>query len=613
MSSNPGRILPSSSLPGVRGRAASSATRCLLAPLCGIGAVLLLSVDPASASYTAVLSGPTLEVTGDNRSDVLALRLDATGTLLVVDVRNDGTADFTFDRSTFTGISVSAGGGNDTVLIDESAGAFTEKSIVIDGGPGRDTLIGGSGNDLIIGGDGDDFVDAKRGLDTILLGEGDDVAVWDPGDGSDVIEGQGGDDRLEFNGANVSERIELSPNGGRVILLRDIGNVLMDLHGVEEVDVLARGGSDVVTVDDLTGTGLVRANVDLASVPGGAPDGQADSIVLPGTTGDDLVAVGAADGIIEVDGLATTVRAVNGDPALDRIAFAVLGADEVDVLGTKKPDTIAIAPSPVPNAVRTTVDGFPMAVDVSGGGTLMVLGLGGADTISGSNGIAALGTSLVIDGGPGNDLITGGDGADLLVGGPGKDTVIGGRGSDVLLLGPGSDVAVWRPGDGSDTVEGEGGADALDFQGANVNEIIRVSPNGDRARLTRDIGNVTMDLSGVEQIGVSVVGGSDTVIVNDLAGTGVKDVTVDLASIPGSGNGDGAVDSIVVNGTPALDRMALRTDSHGVVSLRRRSGTVHVEHPEPSDELTVNGLGGGDRFQVAANVASTMSLTINPN
>ena len=62
------------------------------------GAAILLRANPASANYTAALNGTTLEVTGDSRSDDLALRLDATGTMLVVDVKNDGTADFTFDR-----------------------------------------------------------------------------------------------------------------------------------------------------------------------------------------------------------------------------------------------------------------------------------------------------------------------------------------------------------------------------------------------------------------------------------------------------------------------------------------------------------------------------------
>jgi hemolysin type calcium-binding protein len=583
--------------------------------LLGVGAAMLLGAGHASANYTAALNGTTLEVTGDDRSDQLALRLDATGTMLVVDVKNDGTADFTFDRSLFDAISVSAGGGDDMVLIDETSGAFTEKSITVDGGPGRDTLIGGSGDDTLIGGDDDDFVDGRRGNDTVLLGVGDDVAVWDPGNGSDTIEGQDGDDRLEFHGANVNEHLDLSANGNRVRLTRDVASIVMDLNGVEEVDLSVRGGTDVVTVNDLTGTDLVRANVDLEGTPGsGVGDGQADTIVLPGTPGADVVTVSGTDGAVEADGLFTTVRAVHGDATLDTIEFLALAADEVHVNGTNKPDTITIVPSAIVGAMRALVDSFPTGVDVSGGGTLMVFGLGGPDTITGSNGLAALPTALVIDGGPGDDVITGGDGADVLMGGPGSDTVISGRGNDLVLLGTGSDTAVWRPGDGNDTIEGQEGVnDTLDFQGANVNERIEISPNGNRVRLTRDIANIVMDLNGVEQIGISVRGGTDLVVVDDLAGTDVKGVTVDLEGTPGSGTGDGQVDSVVVNGTPAKERMRLRVDRHGVVSLRRKGGAVRIEQPEPTDSLVVNGLGGGDKIHAAPTVSSAMTLTINPN
>ena len=82
-----------------------------------------------------------------------------------------------------------------------------------------------------------------------------------------MIEGQDGDDRLEFHGANVNEHLDLSANGSRVRLTRDVANIVMDLNGVEEVDLPTRGGADVVTVNDLTGTDLVRANVDLEAAP----------------------------------------------------------------------------------------------------------------------------------------------------------------------------------------------------------------------------------------------------------------------------------------------------------------------------------------------------------
>ena len=97
-----------------------------------------------------------------------------------------------------------------------------------------------------------------------FMGAGDDTFVWNPGDGSDTVEGQGGNDTLQFNGANVNENIDLSANGSRLRLFRDVGNVTMDVNGVEQVNVVALGGADTITVNDLSGTGVTDVNIDLA-------------------------------------------------------------------------------------------------------------------------------------------------------------------------------------------------------------------------------------------------------------------------------------------------------------------------------------------------------------
>ena len=81
---------------------------------------------------------------------------------------------------------------------------------------------------------------------------------WDPGDGNDILEGQDGRDKLLFNTSNIGERIDVAANGGRVRLVRDIGNVTMDLDDVEEIDHRSFGGNDSVTVNDLSGTDADR-------------------------------------------------------------------------------------------------------------------------------------------------------------------------------------------------------------------------------------------------------------------------------------------------------------------------------------------------------------------
>jgi hypothetical protein len=134
----------------------------------------------------------------------------------------------------------------------------------------------------------------------------------------------------------------------------------------------------------------------------------------------------------------------------------------------------------------------------------------------------------------------------------------------VAQLGNGDDLFTWDPGEGSDVVEGGAGNDTLAFNGANVAENIAISANGSRAKLSRDVGNVTMDLNGMENIQLPARGGADTIAVNDLSKTDVKQVAIDLASTPGSGTGDMAADSVAVNGTAGGDQIVAASNGSSI-------------------------------------------------
>ena len=68
----------------------------------------------------------------------------------------------------------------------------------------------------------------------------------------------------------------------------------MDTDGVEIVDFNALGGTDNVTVNDLTGTDVTQMNLDLAGTLGGsAADGAGDNVVVNGTNGDDTINITA--------------------------------------------------------------------------------------------------------------------------------------------------------------------------------------------------------------------------------------------------------------------------------------------------------------------------------
>src|SRR3954447_14932785 len=195
----------------------------------GVGlAAALAFAAPAMASFSANIDGTTLRLAGDGASDKVALFADPTN--LVIDVGEDGTADFTFARTAFTAVSVTAGGGDDEVRIQ----GLPLDGVTTDGGAGNDTLLGGPAGETLIGGSGNDLIDGNQGSDTGSLGSGNDTAQWDPGDGSDAVSGDGGSDNLNFNGSNIGEEISLLANGAHARLTRNVAAIDMDLAAIEQ-------------------------------------------------------------------------------------------------------------------------------------------------------------------------------------------------------------------------------------------------------------------------------------------------------------------------------------------------------------------------------------------
>ena len=319
------------------------ATRALIGA--GVGAltgalvlVLLAGTGAARAAAPALAAGVvdgTLEITGAPGPERIALRLSALDpNQLLVDVGDDGSAEQSFDITTFRAIAVDAGSGDDVVRIDQANGAFTTtEATTIAGGNGDDTLLGGSGAETFDGGRGNDVADGNGGADTAFLGSGDDVFVWDPGDGSDRFEGGAGSDTMVFNGADGNEVMAANADGGRVRFTRVQGTIVMDLDDVEVIDVRALRGTDAITVGDVAGTDLRRVDINLAATQGGsASDLVADTVTVLGTNGVDTIQASALGATAEVTGLAATVRVTHADPELDTLVLDSLdGVDDVSV------------------------------------------------------------------------------------------------------------------------------------------------------------------------------------------------------------------------------------------------------------------------------------------
>ena len=560
----------------------------------------------------------TLVVTGTNGADDIALRSQVgVPTTLEVDLNGDFVAEFSFDRGTFTAIDVLARGGDDKV---QNFAMLNDEVTTFDGGSGADTLIGGLGEQTLIGGSGNDAVTGGDGNDTARLGTGDDRLTWNPGDDNEVVEGEAGADVLDFNGSNASETIDVSANGSRVRLLRDVANVVTDLGGVERVELDALGGSDTLVAGSTAGTELATFAVNLSA------DGVPDSIIVGGTQNDDRVQLGSAGGAQVVSGLGAEVQVTAGE-AQDEInvgtgdgadtittgvevtgtaVFDVDGGDGIDTadyVGNAGPDEIGV----VSNGAKLRTGGPASAPFDTIVENIRVHALGGDDTLYSLGN--TLSSHLTLDGGTGADTVRGGVGPDLLLGGSGNDLVDGNQGADVAELGTGNDRYQWDPGDGSDTVEGEGGSDALDFYGSAIGELLEVSANGERVRFTRNVANIVMDLDDVEGIAVRALGGADTMTVNDLAGTDLQTADVDLSAI--AGGGDGQADTVVANGGGGAD--AARVSRSGAqVRVTGLAAATRVTGSEAAlDVLRVQTLAGDDEVTIASNLSDLIGLAVD--
>jgi Ca2+-binding RTX toxin-like protein len=465
-------------------------------------------------------------------------------------------APFFVDIGTTEKLVVNMGGGNDTFSATGNLAALI--SVTVDGGAGNDTILGSNGVDLLIGGEGDDFIDGQQGNDVSFLGAGNDVFQWDPGDGSDTVEGEDGTDSMLFNGSAGAEIFAASANGGRVLFTRNLGNIVMDLDDVESIDLNALAGTDTLTVNDLSGTDVVEVNVDLAGTIGGTVgDGEADTVIANATNGEDAIDVVGAGTSLSVVGLAARTNVTNSEGAND---------------------------------------------------TLVINGLGGDDTITATTLPAGV-VKLTIDGGAGDDTILGSQAVDTLIGGDGDDFIFGDNGNDIAFMGAGDDVFQWDPGDGNDTIEGQDGNDTMLFLGAGAAENVDITANGGRVLFNRNVANVVMDLNDVERIDFRALGGADNIVVNDLSGTDVTQIDLDLRGP--NGGGDGAADTVTVNATNGDDEIGVAGDANGITVSGLPAGVNIVFQEQANDRLTINAQGGDDVINASGLKADGIQLTMN--
>jgi Ca2+-binding RTX toxin-like protein len=430
---------------------------------------------------------------------------------------------------------------------------------------------------------------------------------------------------LSVFGDNLDNNISVSRNAAGAIIVNGgaitVSGGAPTVANTQLIQVFGLGGNDVVALSETNGA-LPRTNLFGGAgndvLTGGSGNdllfGQSGNDTLLGKGGFDLMFGGSENDTMTGGDADDQAFGESGD---DRMIWnpgddtdlneGGAGIDTVEVNGGNGAEQFTTTA----NGTRVRFDRItpaPFSVDIGTSEKLTVNANGGDDSYSATGNLAAL-IAITVDGGAGNDTLLGSNGVDTLLGGDGNDSVNGRQGNDVAFLGAGDDTFDWNPGEGSDTVEGQDGTDRMLFNGANIAEIFDVSANGGRVRFTRNVANITMDTNDVETFDVNALGSADIITVNDLSGTDLTRVNVNLAG--NGGIGDGAADTVIVNATQG-DDVAMPTGDAAQVQVLNLAAQVSVVGAEAAnDRLTVNAQGGDDIIDASGVAAGAIQLAIN--
>jgi Ca2+-binding RTX toxin-like protein len=485
--------------------------------------------------------------------------------------------------------------------------------VSLSGGGGVDTLTGSGLGDVVRGGPGNDVM---------FGGAGDDVFTWVPGDGSDTIQGgAAGFDVLAFVGAAGAEAFALTADGAGFDFTRDVGNIVMDVEGVESFELSSLGGNNSVTVNDLTGV------ADLASVilvlgdsddvvDASAQANPAVSLTIFANLGNDTLIGGAGadeirgdEGNDNISGLGG-IDVINGGEGNDSInggpgnetqlggagndTFVWNPGDGSDTLvGGAGTDTMlfngaagneVFALGAQSAGFRFTRDIGSIVMDATGVEEIRLNALGGNDsaTVNDLTGVADLNTitffmgdgddtatasaqanaaiAFLVNGGNGNDTLTGSPNADVIAGGEGNDTIVGLAGVDLMNGGGGDDTITGGPGNEPNQLGGDG------------DDTFIWNPGDGSDGLIGEAGNDTMVFNG---------SAGNEVFATTAQGAGFR-FTRDLGNIVMDATG---VEAITLNALAGDDRAA-------TVGLAGTSQNLIGGTQTTADALTIDAAGG---------------------
>lgn len=391
------------------------------------------------------------------------------------------------------GVEAVKGGGGDDTIVPAPITASTSCPNGCRLGVGSQTFEGGEGNDVVFGERGNDILRGGPGDDQLFGGIGDDLLEGGPGNdrlaggfGADSIDGQEGDDYVRgdttidriFDSGGGTDTLSFSTGitpgfGGSI----PISNFPDDERGLKLE--MGEGGENAKNGVAADGGGTDEVEVGAFEIVVGTPF--ADYIVGTPNT-EKIYGGGGADALVGGGGGDTLEGGADGDYA-DGGTIATRDPGKVSVgfmtppgatpyaqlylVGSSGNDQVTATYSPAAVTFTLAAGAFDESPSDDGGceiesptearcplsaplDSVLLAGLGGADTIAAGNLPATVG--LLETGGEGGDTLTGGaesedilidgtgGGADLLDAQGSDDALVHNGGADQLLGGDGNDL-----------------------------------------------------------------------------------------------------------------------------------------------------------------------------
>jgi Ca2+-binding RTX toxin-like protein len=178
-------------------------------------------------STSTLSSFGVLTVTAESTGSVIAVGVTADGkSVQVTTADSKGLVNKLFPRNKVLLTVLNGGKGDDTLLVDESHGAYgatmmfgNEGNDILIGGSSLNLLFGGAGNDVLCGGKCADLLSGDGGDDVLIAGSGLNVVAG--GSGANVMIGSTG--RTLFFSSSDKDVIDSSIHDRIIVARKSVG------------------------------------------------------------------------------------------------------------------------------------------------------------------------------------------------------------------------------------------------------------------------------------------------------------------------------------------------------------------------------------------------------